>query len=82
MNEIALQLNLPPKTFQALQAKASERKMAVEKFILEIALDYLDREAKLATGRAMLRALPRPAKPRTAPSDLAAKHDDYLMKTP
>ncbi len=82
MNDIALQLNLPSKTFQALQAKASERRMAVEKFILEIALEYLDREAKLATGRAMLRALPRPTQPRIAPSDLAAKHDDYLMKTP
>jgi len=80
MNDIALQLTLPQDTFRALQDRAEAHHLTVPQFLVEIAKDYLEREARLAAGRAMLRALPHRAPASNAPRDLAAKHDDYLTR--
>ena len=82
MSDIALELKLPETAFEALEKKAKETHKTVPQLLVEVTLDYLDREAKLATGRAMLRALPKQGakKADSAPNDLAEKHDEYLSK--
>ncbi len=82
MSDIALELKLPETAFEALEKKAKETHQTVPQLLVEVALDYLDREAKLATGRAMLRALPQQGikKADSAPKDLAKKHDEYFGK--
>lgn len=82
MSDIALELKLPETAFEALQKKAQETHKTVPQLLVEVALDYLDKQAKLAAGRAMLRALPKQGAKKSddAPHDLAEKHDEYLFK--
>ncbi len=84
MSTIAVQLELPETVYQELQKKAEETKKPVPQIIGEAVLEYLEREAKLEQGRALLRALPHQiaemAKDLNMPSDLAENHDEYLYR--
>ncbi len=80
MSDVALELRLPETAFQLLQKRAEEEHKSVPQFLVEITLDYLDREARLAIGRAMLRKLPQQGAEKSdrAPDDLADRHNEYL----
>jgi hypothetical protein len=82
MSDIALELKLPETAFEALEKKAKETHKTVSQLVTEVTLNYLERETRLAAGRAMLRALPKQGakKADAAPKDLAEKHDEYLSK--
>jgi hypothetical protein len=82
MSDIALELKLPESAVQALQQKAQETNQTVSELLRAMTLDYLDRQASLAVGRELLRALPRQGARRTdgAPRDLAENHDQYLSQ--
>ena len=80
MNTITLELDLPEAIYQQLEEQSQQVRKTTIQIAIEAIMDYLQREAKIASGREMLLRLPDEAKRHddTLPHDLAARHDDYL----
>ena len=58
MNTATLELDLPEPIFQRLESQPPQIRQTAIQLAIEAIAEYLERQAKLAAGREMLRQLP------------------------
>ena len=84
MNEIAIELKLPSQQYQALTDVAQSRERSVAELVQSAVVEWLERQARLEHGRALMRELDSSSGlgqglgEEKSPHDIARHHDAYL----